>query len=55
MNINIVKPKDDKLKKMNFKISHLLKYQNRERNLHLYIYVYILHKYLQTESNELNN
>lgn len=36
MIINIVKPKDDKLKKMNFKISHLLKYQNRERNLHLY-------------------
>lgn len=56
MNINIVKPKDDKLKKMNFKISHLLKYQNRERNLHLYIYIFFfLHKYLQTESNKLNN
>lgn len=35
MNINILKPKDDKLKKMNFKTSHL-KYQNRKRNLHLY-------------------
>lgn len=32
MNRNILKPKEDKLKKMNFKTSHLLKYQNRKRN-----------------------
>lgn len=38
MNINILEPKDNKWKKMNFKTSHLLKYQNRKKNLHLQIF-----------------